>query len=135
MKVALIVGAFPAASQTFVLNQIVGLIQRGYDVKINASEPASIPANIHADVGSFRLLDFTEYRSLMPSPWIARTKSALVRITRWGWRHPFVALDSLNFVRYGRRAINLALVHDWLPAWKTAKDYDVIHCHFGDNGQ
>ncbi len=36
MKIAFIVGGFPSISETFILNQITGLIDRGHDVEIFA---------------------------------------------------------------------------------------------------
>jgi hypothetical protein len=44
-------------------------------------------------------------------------------------------LDSLNVFRHGREALNLRLLHRWFPAQKLARDYDIIHCRFGPNGQ
>ena len=37
MKIAFIVNEFPSLSETFVLNQIVGLVEAGHDVHIYAS--------------------------------------------------------------------------------------------------
>jgi len=41
MKIAFIVNEFPSLSQTFALNQIAGLIDRGHDVDIFAEEEKS----------------------------------------------------------------------------------------------
>lgn len=38
-------------------------------------------------------------------------------------------------LRHGRTALNLTLLHDALPALKSPRRYDVIHCHFGPNGR
>jgi hypothetical protein len=35
MKIAFIVGTFPSLSETFILNQITGLIDRGHEVHIH----------------------------------------------------------------------------------------------------
>ena len=42
MKVAFIVGQFPILSETFILNQIVGLIERGHDVDIYADQKGDL---------------------------------------------------------------------------------------------
>jgi len=34
MKIAFIVGGFPSLSETFILNQITGLLDLGYEVEI-----------------------------------------------------------------------------------------------------
>ena len=41
MKIAFIVGKFPVLSQTFILNQITGLIDRGHEVDIVEAGVAS----------------------------------------------------------------------------------------------
>lgn len=38
MKIAFLASAFPAVSETFVLNQIVGLIDLGHDVHVFADK-------------------------------------------------------------------------------------------------
>jgi colanic acid/amylovoran biosynthesis glycosyltransferase len=135
MKIAFVVGAFPTVSETFILAQIVGLLQRGHEVDIYADRPVPRPPKVHADVGRFRLLERTQYREPMPGAKPARLKSAASRLIRRGWRHPVIALDSLNIFCHGRKALNLSLVHEWFPAQYFKWDYDVIHCHFGPNGE
>jgi colanic acid/amylovoran biosynthesis glycosyltransferase len=39
MRVAFFVGAFPQLSQTFVLDQVTGLLDRGHDVQVFATQP------------------------------------------------------------------------------------------------
>ena len=134
MKIAFVVGTFPTFSETFILAQIVGLLKRGHEVDIYA-DPASPQLSIHADVERFKLLDRTQYRLSMPVEKAARLKSAIYLLLDSGWRHPIITLDSLNFFRYGRKAISLGLLHEWLPTQYFSQDYDVIHCHFGPNGQ
>ena len=38
MKIAFIVTTFPSLSETFILNQIIGLIERGHKVNIYTSK-------------------------------------------------------------------------------------------------
>jgi colanic acid/amylovoran biosynthesis glycosyltransferase len=135
MRIAFVVDSFPAVSETFILAQIVGLFQRGHEVDIVADPPPRSLSKVHADVERFRLLDHTQYRSATPAAWGARLRSAASRLQLWGLRHPGSVLDSLNVFRHGREALNLRLLHRWFPAQKLARDYDIIHCHFGPNGQ
>ena len=44
MKIAFIVTFFPALSETFILNQITGLIERGHEVDIYADVVCSCPS-------------------------------------------------------------------------------------------
>ena len=135
MKIAFFLNEFPATSETFILNQIVGLIQRGHELDIHARwrvEPSN--KGQHADIERYHLLDRTHFHP-MPGPRFVRVGSAVGRLARWGWRHPEITLDSINVLRHGRLALNLTLLHELLPALEGPLRYDVIHCHFGPNGQ
>jgi colanic acid/amylovoran biosynthesis glycosyltransferase len=135
MKIAFFLNEFPVISETFLLNQIVGLIRRGHELDIHAQWPVE-PANKgqHADVKRYRLLDRAHFHP-MPEAQLARFGSAAGRLARWGWRHPKITLDSLNIFRHRRSALNLTLLHELLPALEFPQRYDVVHCHFGPNGQ
>jgi colanic acid/amylovoran biosynthesis glycosyltransferase len=135
MKIAFFVNEFPVISETFVLNQIVGLIRRGHEVDIYARWlNASGNSDRHSDVERFNLLDRARFYPT-PERRIARLASAVRRSARWGWRRPYITLDSLNVLRYGRSALNLTLLHEVLPALDSPRTYDVIHCHYGPNGR
>ena len=135
MKIAFLLNEFPATSETFILNQIVGLIRRGHELDIHARWPAEPSVQgPHADVENYRLLERAHFYP-MPESRLARLRSAAGRVSRWGWRRPKATLDSLNVVRHGRSALNLTLLHELLPGPKRPQRYDVIHCHFGPNGQ
>jgi colanic acid/amylovoran biosynthesis glycosyltransferase len=134
MKVCFFLGWFPALSETFILNQVVGLLQRGHDVEIVAPLPDA-KVKQHADVDRWKLIQRTRCQGIVPRPWGARAISGATRLAHWGWRYPLAALDSLNFCRYGRRALNLTVLHERFPAKFERRDFDVIHCHYGPNGQ
>ena len=134
MKIAFVLNEFPSFSETFVLNQLVGLLKRGHEVDIYADRLGALPAKCHADVGRYSLVARTRYQPL-PRAWFARLRSAAGRTAHWGWRDPGVTLHSLNFLRYRRHALNLKLLHERLPAHAGLREYDVIHCHFGPNGE
>lgn len=135
MKVAFFVDYFPEVSETFILNQIVSLLDRGHEVDIDARGPVEVIGKGHADVERYQVLKRIRYCTPTPKPWLARLQSAGARIIRWGWRSPATTLESLNVKRYGKSALNLTLIYEWLPAKCVTRDYDVIHCHFGPNGQ
>ena len=133
MKICLLVYDFPALSETFILNQVVALLERGHDIEIHAKAPRSGDIKQHAAVKRWELIQRTHYG--FPVPWTARTISAAGRLARWGPRCPMDALDSLNIFRYGRWALSLTLLHERLPPPFKTRDFDVIHCHYGPNGQ
>jgi len=122
-------------SETFILNQLTGLVERGHEVDIYADRPAIMPEKIHSDIERFQLIRRTHYRKEIPTAKLARLKSGALRILRGGWRYPGPTLNSLNVFRHGRRAINLSLLHRIFPAETTGPYYDIIHCHYGPNGQ
>jgi colanic acid/amylovoran biosynthesis glycosyltransferase len=135
MRIAFILDSFPAVSETFILSQIVGLFERGHEVQIIADRPSPYPTKVHSDVERLRLIEHTQYRQPTPATWEARLQSGAFRLMRWGLRDPKSIRDSLNFFRYGRQALTLSLLHRWFPADKPERDYDIIHSHFGPNGQ
>jgi colanic acid/amylovoran biosynthesis glycosyltransferase len=57
---------FPTISETFILNQIIGLLNRGHEVEIIAREGESLEP-IHSDIKSYRLLDRTTYLTIPPN--------------------------------------------------------------------
>ncbi len=65
MKIAFLVNSFPALSETFILNQITGLIDRGHDVSIYAIPPVNI-AKIYPNIKQYQLLNHTHYVPHLP---------------------------------------------------------------------
>ncbi|MEO5742091.1 MAG: glycosyltransferase [Vicinamibacterales bacterium] len=125
MKIAFLLGQFPALSETFVLNQITSLLERGHSVSIFA-ERRSSESTEHPDVARFNLRDCTRYES-MPGV-IARALALPGIIGR-----DTGSVRSLNVVTFGRHAASLRL------AWSTtlfegARHFDIIQCHFGALG-
>ena len=66
MRVAFFLEGFPKLSETFILNQITGLIDRGIDVHIYASRPAP-GTPTHPEVAQYGLLSRTHYRDSRPT--------------------------------------------------------------------
>lgn len=60
MKITYIVGNFPKLSETFILNQITGLINKGHEVDVISFQRRK-EDNIHEDVYQYNLLDKTQY--------------------------------------------------------------------------
>ncbi|MHA2040028.1 MAG: colanic acid biosynthesis glycosyltransferase WcaL, partial [Promethearchaeota archaeon] len=60
MKVAFIVTEFPALSETFILNQLTGLMDLGHDVEIFAATKF-YQEKVHSDVNRYGLLERTHY--------------------------------------------------------------------------
>jgi len=135
VNIAFVVNTFPQFSETFILSQIVGLLRRGHQVVIYAEQPDGDLAAVHPEVDQYRLLERTQYRTGCPAGRWDRTRGAAALLCRWGWRIPRRTLESLNVFRHGRRALNLNMLYDSLPREQIGACHDVVHCHFGPNGQ
>ena len=132
MRIAFIVSEFPVLSETFILNQITGLIDRGHEVDIYASRPSN-QVKVHPDVQRYGLLGRTRYRPRMVGNRFARVLKGLCLLVTHGWRGPIVLLRTLNFIRYGKPAASCVLLYAAIPHLGR-RSYDIIHCHFGPNG-
>lgn len=132
MKIAFIVGYFPLLSETFVVNQIIGLIARGHEVDIYGTEPIRTD-KLHPYVENYHLLARTHYQEYLPQNYFWRLLTALKLIMTNFHKAPLVILRSLNIFRYGRAAASLKLLYAAIPLLKS-KEYDIIHCQFGTHG-
>jgi colanic acid/amylovoran biosynthesis glycosyltransferase len=135
MKIAFLVGQFPALSQTFVLRQITGLIDRGHDVEIFAHRRGKDPVT-HVDVEKYGLLDRTHYLDAAHAPLANRldriANRAAVLCANFH-KHPGAVLSSLNLRKFGKKAISLQVFSQILP-FLSSGPFDILHCHFGPNG-
>jgi colanic acid/amylovoran biosynthesis glycosyltransferase len=130
MEIAFIVDRFPSLSETFVLNQITGLIDLGYHVEIY-SEFSSNDKKIHPAVFEYNLLKLVHYFGT-PNNKFKRLFGAIGISLTHLYLHPVIILNSLNIFKFGRYAISLRLVY--LSRAFFGKNFDVIHCHFGPYG-
>lgn len=127
------VGYFPALSETFVLNQITGLIDRGHKVDIYASSPRRESA-VHPDVDNYQLLQRCHYRHV-PDSKLIRYLKMLVLFLMYFHKNPRALIQSLNVFKYSREALSLQLFYSVISIIKSGvKDYDFIYCHFGPYG-
>lgn len=138
MRVAFIVTTFPCISETFILNQITGLIDRGVEVDIFAEKPSNDNI-IHEDVERYKLLDRTHYfcngssGQSMPVNRLKRLIKVPLLIIQNINKNPAALLNSINAFKYGIHALSLRLLYK-TAVMLTVDKYDIIHCHFGANG-
>lgn len=130
MNIAFIVDEFPSVSQTFVLNQITGLLERGHRVDVFTHE-LKAGEQRHPDVERFGLLERTHRLSCPINRWTRAVRGAglCLRHARTNAR---AVLGSLNVFRYGRTASSLTLLFQAAPFFRR---YDILHCQFGHNGR
>jgi colanic acid/amylovoran biosynthesis glycosyltransferase len=135
MKIAFLVVSFPNLTETFILNQITGLLDRGHEVEIYALKKGNTD-KIHSAVKDYLLLKRTCYLSnykIPPNKFVRITKAAPL-ILKGFIKEPKRILKALNFFRYGKRAFSLELLYKNFP-FLAKKPYDIIHCHFGPIGK
>lgn len=128
MKVAFMVGLFPSLSETFILNQVTGLIDRGCEVDIYADQRGDL-SKLHQDVIRYRLLERTTYLPSIPENLAWRCTKGLGLLATRAVRTPLAVSQALNVTRYGEQALSLWLLYSLMPQRRC--DYDIIHCQFG----
>lgn len=132
LRIAIFVHEFPALSETFVLNQVTGLLDLGHEVTIFAIGPRRDPL-VHPDVLSYGLHERLHYRD-MPASRVERLLKMPGIVFRWPPGHRKSLLKSLNLSRYGGDARSLSLLY-WSNRLSKHADFDIIHCHFGTVGR
>lgn len=131
MKIAYIVQVFPALSESFILSQITGLIDRGHIVEILSLNRSS-ETTLHDSVIRYQLLSKTSFSYLIPRNKILRRLKA-------------IGLSSIQFLFHPRRIVRLfkACWHGgnqfdfpslFLGLRCLGKSFDLIHAHFGPSG-
>jgi colanic acid/amylovoran biosynthesis glycosyltransferase len=135
MRIAVIVGGFPCLSETFILRQITGLIDRGHEVDIFAGS-AGKEAVRHPDVDKYGLLARTHYLTqcaCSEAPPI-RALKRLGLIFRNFHKNPTVVLKTFNIAAYGKAALFLQILCQIAP-FLDKDPYDILHCQFGPIGE
>ncbi len=131
MRIAFIVGGFPVLSETFVINQIIGLIERGHEVDIYGIPPDD-SSKVHPDVEKYQLLAHTHYPPTISKNYLWRILKGIGLIIKNFHKSPLVILRSLNLF-YGKRVVSLRLLYSVMRLLE-AQPYDIIHCQFGTFG-
>lgn len=135
MRIAYIVHRFPTLSQTFILNQITVLIDNGHEVDIYADGSAKSDDRVHPDVDKYNLIDQTTYFNI-PNHYFAQAITGLFLLCQKTLRRKHLLKIFLEHCKAKKKE---AL----LPRWRAIHlfnclidkpAYDVIHCHFGPNG-
>ncbi|SDL41481.1 colanic acid/amylovoran biosynthesis glycosyltransferase [Salinimicrobium catena] len=130
MKIAFVVGEFPVISQTFIINQIADLIDKGHEVKVFALEEIDAPL-LHSKVICYNLLKITSFKTISKSNKHLELLGCLIR------NH-----ECINFKRFFKKIklfsyqsksfdFNFFRKHSWIL---EDQSFDIIHAHFGFTG-
>lgn len=133
LRITVVVDVFPALSETFVLDQVISLIEMGHKVRIIAGSSRS-EQQVHEEVARYNLLDQTRYLSRLPRT-RRRRLAVLVAAMRSGGVRMARSLDAFRLAR--RRSGEpgeMAGLAATVTALADAPRPDVILCHFGPNG-
>ena len=130
MKIAFIVGGFPTLSETFILNQITGLLDLGCDIEIFAVSKNN-EKKVHPDIEKYNLMERVHYFDV-PHNKIKRFLKAIYLIIINFYKSPQKILSALDIIKYGRTALSLRLLYYLIPF--VNKKFDIIQCHFGSIG-
>ena len=125
MKIGFIVSSFPSLSQTFILNQITGLLDLGHDIEVFARSNPNEPKK-HPDIDKYHLNQRTHYMPHIPHSILKRRLKAIYLIVTNFHKSPPKILKSL-ITKYGLRPLYMLVPF-------LGKNFDIIHSHFGPNG-
>ena len=134
MKIAFIFGQFPVISESFILNQITGVIDRGHEVDIYALQgPPPNQTTVHADVERYRLLERTYYPPTRPERHFLRPLKGYGLLLANLHKQSLSCLKVLDASKYGKYAKSWLLFYRAIP-FLGQGPYDIIHCQFGTFG-
>lgn len=128
MRIAFLLDSFPVISQTFVVSQICGLLDRGHDVRIIAGSEGP-PAPNHSEISRYELLRRTRT--------VVTGRSRFVRgLSRLRLLPSLPARPGLLGAlapKYGSAFERVSLL-TWAAALVKTEPVDVYVCHFGPVG-
>lgn len=127
VRIAFILGRFPAISQPFIIDQIADLLDRGVDVQVLAFERGS-PEHISPRYERYRMAARTRFLQ-PPYAKVPRLLQAIPRLLRLLRARPAAAASVFN--PFKRRSWTLRSLYAAAPL--VGESFDLIHCHFGDN--
>jgi colanic acid/amylovoran biosynthesis glycosyltransferase len=132
MRIAFVLVAFPSLSETFILNQMTGFLDQGHQIDVYSEKSGE--EIMHPDVNKYDLLS-----NVHSCPWIPR--NCFKRVIKGLWlflRHfhcnPVVLWRCLSLKNQGNQDEFFKMIYEAIP-FIGKKEYDVILCHFGENGK
>ncbi len=127
IRVAFVVGIFPVVSETFIINQIADLIDRGIDVTIFTFRQGSLE-NISDRYFSHKMQLRTKVLE-MPKGLLSRMAHIIPKKVHLLAKNPMALLRAANVFKYGRNALSGKTIF-WAEPF-IGEAFDLVHCHFG----
>lgn len=123
LRIAFVVGVFPAISETFIINQVADLEDRGTAVEIFSMRHGS-DQNVSARYHEHRMGERCRYLEVPKQRW-RRLAGGLWRAAWLAVRRPAALWRILKTSRYGV----VSLLY-WSAPF-IGRRFDLVHCHFG----
>jgi colanic acid/amylovoran biosynthesis glycosyltransferase len=129
IKIAFVVGIFPAVSETFIIDQVAALLDRGLKVTIfSFHRRRNDLKNISSAYQTYSMARIARYLE-MPSNKMSRIIAAVPLVIKILLHKPAVLGRVFNVKKYGNAASSLRLLF-----WSTpflGEDFDLIHAYGG----
>ena len=129
MRVAFLVNAFPKLSETFLLNQVTGLLDAGHEVDIYAVQRGD-EDRTHPQIAAYDLLDRTTYLTVTGTDWLRFAPPVVARSLIDVVRNP---PHATRLASHQRDAVRLTDAFEPVSGalLKRLDEYDAVHAHFG----
>lgn len=132
LHIAFFLGSFPSISETFILNQITGLISRGHQVHIYSERLGNLSL-FHPDFVTFNLIQRMRMQPRLPKGTVWRVLKGIGLLLSHGRKGKGVLFRSLS-KRFGKHASSLKLLYSSIPLLPSTR-YDIVQAHFGPQGE
>lgn len=133
MKIAFLVDQFPVVSETFIVNQALGILERGHSVDVlSLRRPNTVSAPVHDEIKAAGLFQRTYYFPQPPMNLPMRALQAAYLTATHLAAYPSPVIRFLN--PFGQR-YQLKLINIYKALFLLKRGpYDIIHCQFGTVG-
>ena len=127
LRIAFVVGEFPLVSETFIINQIADLMERGMKVTVFAFKRGD-QSNCSQKFHDYHMSDAVHYLEA-PIDFFVRSISRVILLIRLLLHSPALII---NLFKIGKT--NPGVLPSQLLFWSTPflnRKFDLVHCHFG----
>ncbi|MFC7069359.1 glycosyltransferase [Halobaculum lipolyticum] len=131
MNIAFFAYYFPKLSETFIINQVTGLLDRGHEVTIFANESPDEEIE-HEVVEEYDLLDRTVYTG-SPEDYVDGAKMFGASAAAVARNHPRDLTEVLEAIKL--RKDGVARLANYIAFEEYDETFDVCHAHFGTVGR
>jgi len=128
LNIAFFVTKFPSLSETFIANQVIALENTGHTVHIFSQQRPPTDESVHQMVTDAGLLKKTFYLNDIPQARIGKIKALLCKLISNMPVRSFQIVFRSAFKNTTKLSV-YDLIH-----FLDKPDYNVLHAHFGQNG-